>query len=236
MALFVIADLHLSLGADKPMDVFHGWQDYVERLEENWRAQVAAEDTVVIAGDISWAMKLEDCGKDFSFIEALPGKKLLLKGNHDYWWSTRNKIDNYLVANGFSSMHILHNCAYRVGDRAICGTRGWLYNSETEEDRKIVNREAGRLLASISQAKELGGQLTAFLHYPPVYDGMECQELLAILVKNQVSDCYFGHIHGQYAAQKALIGSYKGVKMHLISCDFIKFRPVLVNGGVPGIS
>ena len=196
MALFVIADLHLSLGADKPMDVFHGWQDYVERLEENWRDQVAAEDTVVIAGDISWAMKLEECQKDFAFIQSLPGKKLLMKGNHDYWWSTRNKIDQYLAANGFDSMQVLHNCGYRVGERAVFGTRGWLYNSET-----------------------------AFLHYPPVYGGMECRELLDILVENQIEDCYFGHIHGQNAAKKALIGTYRGVKMHLISCDYLGFRP-----------
>jgi predicted phosphohydrolase len=225
MALFVIADLHLSLGADKPMDVFHGWQDYVERLEENWRDQVAAEDTVVIAGDISWAMKLEECQKDFAFIQSLPGKKLLMKGNHDYWWSTRNKIDQYLAANGFDSMQVLHNCGYRVGERAVFGTRGWLYNSETEEDRKIVNREAGRLLASMSEARALGGRLTALLHYPPVYGGMECRELLDILVENQIEDCYFGHIHGQNAAKKALIGTYRGVKMHLISCDYLGFRP-----------
>lgn len=228
MALYVIADLHLSLGADKPMDVFPGWKDYVQRLEKNWRSLVNPEDTVVVAGDISWAMKLEDCQKDFAFLNSLPGHKVLLKGNHDYWWSTRNKIDTYLAENAFSSMRILHNCAYRVGDRAICGTRGWLYNSATDEDRKIVNREAGRLLASINAAKALGGRLTAFLHYPPVFDTMECRELLDILVDHQVSDCYFGHIHGQYAARKALIGNYKCVKMHLISCDFVEFRPVLV--------
>lgn len=227
MALYAIADLHLSLGADKPMDVFPGWKDYVQRLEKNWRNLVTPEDTVVIAGDISWAMKLEDCRKDFAFLDSLPGQKVLLKGNHDYWWSTRNKIDNFLAENSFLTMRVLHNCAYRVGDRAICGTRGWLYNSATDEDRKIVNREAGRLLASINAAKALGGELTAFLHYPPVFDSMECQELLDILVDNQVSHCYFGHIHGQHAARKALIGKYKNVHMHLISCDYAGFCPVL---------
>lgn len=228
MALFVIADLHLSLGSDKPMDVFRGWKDYVPRLEENWRASVAPEDTVVIAGDISWAMKLEDCQRDFAFIHSLPGQKLLMKGNHDYWWNTRSKIDKFLIANGFDTLHILHNCGYRVGNRAVCGTRGWLYNSETEEDRKIVSREAGRLLASMAEAKALGGQLTAFLHYPPLYGGMECREILDILVDNGVSDCYFGHIHGQYAAQKALAGDYKGVRLHLISCDYVGFKPVKI--------
>ncbi len=221
MALFVIADLHLSLGTDKPMDVFQGWQDHVQRLEANWHATVSPDDTVVIAGDISWAMKLEDCQKDFAFIHSLPGKKLLMKGNHDYWWSTRNKIDNFLAANGFDTIQVLHNCGYRIGERAVCGTRGWLYNSETDEDKKIVAREAGRLLASMNEAKALGGQLTAFLHYPPVYG----RKLLDILADNHVADCYFGHIHGSCAAKKALVGEYRGVKMHLISCDHIGFCP-----------
>ncbi len=228
MALFVIADLHLSLGVDKPMDVFKGWENYVDRLEENWRAVVGPEDTVVIAGDISWAMKLEDSLKDFSFIDSLPGQKIIMKGNHDYWWSTRSKIDSFFAQNGLGSLRVLHNCAYRVGDKALCGTRGWLYNSETEEDRKIVAREAGRLLASIAEAKKLGGELVAFLHYPPAYDTMECRELLDILVENGVRECYFGHIHGQYAARKALVGEYRGVHMRLISCDYVKFCPVLI--------
>lgn len=228
MALFVIADLHLSLGADKPMDVFKGWQNYVERLEGNWRRTVSPEDTVVIAGDISWAMKLEDTREDFAFLHSLPGKKLLMKGNHDYWWTTRNKMDVFLRENGFDDMAIFHNCAYFVDGKALCGTRGWLYNSETAEDKKIVNREAGRLLASIGEAEKLGERLTAFLHYPPVYDNMECIELLDILVQKQIQDCYFGHIHGQYAAKKALKGEYKGVRMHLISCDYVDFCPILV--------
>lgn len=228
MSLFVIADLHLSLGTDKPMDGFKGWEGYVSRLEENWRNIVKPDDMVVIAGDISWAMKLEDSLEDFSFIQSLPGKKIIMKGNHDYWWSTRNKIDNFFAQHGIDSVTVLHNCAYKVGDKAICGTRGWLYNSETEEDKKIVNREVGRLLTSIEDAKKLCGELTAFLHYPPVYDTMECREILDILVENQVKHCYFGHIHGQYAAKKALVGEYRGVHMHLISCDFVNFCPILI--------
>ena len=174
MALYVIADLHLSLGADKPMDVFPGWKDYVQRLEKNWTALVKPEDTVVVAGDISWAMRLEDAAADFAFLNGLPGEKLLLKGNHDYWWSTRSKIDAFFQEQGFSTLRILHNCAYRVGDVAVCGTRGWLYNSETAEDKKIVAREAGRLLASLAEGEKLGGEPMVFLHYPPVYDSMEC--------------------------------------------------------------
>ena len=228
MSLFVIADLHLSLNGEKPMDVFRGWQGYVRRLEENWRRVVREEDTVVIAGDISWAMKLEDAFLDFQFLHSLPGSKVLLKGNHDYWWSTRSKIDQFLLEHGFSDMRVLHNCAYLVEGKALCGTRGWLYNSESAEDKKIVAREAGRLSASLAEAKKLGGEPVAFLHYPPVYDDMACREILELLVENQVGRCYFGHIHGQYAAQKALVGEYQGVKMRLISADHLQFCPVLV--------
>ena len=120
----------------------------------------------------------------------------MLKGNHDYWWSTRNKIDQFFLEHGFSDMKVLHNCAYLVEGKALCGTRGWLYNSETAEDRKIVAREAGRLTMSMDEAKRLGGELVAFLHYPPVYDTMECNEILELLASNQIKHCYFGHIHG----------------------------------------
>lgn len=228
MSLFAIADLHLSLNGEKPMDVFRGWQDYVQRLEENWRREVKEGDTVVVAGDISWAMKLEDTLQDLQFLHSLPGEKILLKGNHDYWWSTRSKIDQFLAANGFTDMKVLFNCAYLVEGKALCGTRGWLYNSETAEDKKIVAREAGRLSMSMAEAKKLVGEMVAFLHYPPVYDDMECREILELLAENQIQHCYFGHIHGQNAAQKALVGEYKGVQMHLISADYVQFCPVKV--------
>lgn len=228
MALFVIADLHLSLNADKPMDVFHGWKNYVNRLEKNWRALVREEDTVVLAGDISWAMKLEDTLSDFSFLHSLPGRKILLKGNHDYWWSTKTKLEQFFSEHGFSDFSILHNCAYRVGDYVLCGTRGWLYNSETQEDQKIVLREVGRLKLSLEEGKKLGGTPLVFLHYPPVYDGMECKEILELLAKEKIESCYFGHIHGQRAAQKAPAGDFQGMAMHLISCDYVNFCPVRI--------
>lgn len=228
MALYAIADLHLSLGADKPMDVFRGWENYVERLEKNWRSLVTDADTVVIAGDISWGMKLEETERDFEFLNSLPGKKLLLKGNHDYWWSTRNKIDTYFSQRGFDTMRIVFNSAERVGNITVCGTRGWLYNAETAEDRKIVARENGRLIASLKAAQALGGTPVVFLHYPPVYDTAECAALLDTMLEYGVRDCYFGHIHGDHAAKKALVGEYKGIRMHLVSCDYIRFMPKLV--------
>ncbi|XOQ49016.1 MAG: 3',5'-cyclic adenosine monophosphate phosphodiesterase CpdA [Eubacteriales bacterium] len=228
MSLFAIADLHLSLGCDKPMDVFSGWQNYTERLEKNWRAVVGRDDTVVIAGDISWAMNLEEAVNDFSFIHSLPGKKLILKGNHDYWWSTKKKIVEFLERNGLNTIQIIHNNAVVVGDIAVCGTRGWLYNAETEEDVKIVNREVGRLNASIDDAERQGAKPVVFLHYPPVYDGAVCKEILTVLKERGIQKCYFGHIHGSQAARRAMTGEYEGIKMVLISCDYLNFMPVLV--------
>ncbi len=228
MALYTIADLHLSLGADKPMDVFRGWENYVERLEKNWRALVTDADTVVIAGDISWGMRLEETEKDFAFLNSLPGRKLILKGNHDYWWSTRSKIDAFFAEKGFDTLEIVFNSAVRVGDVTVCGTRGWLYNAETAEDRKIVARENGRLVASLKAAQSLGGTPVVFLHYPPVYDTAECAVLLDTMLEYGVKDCYFGHIHGDHAAKRAPIGEYRGIRMHLVSCDYIRFVPKLV--------
>lgn len=230
MSLFVIADLHLSFGCNKPMDVFPGWEDYTQRLEQNWRSLVKETDTVVIAGDISWAMKLEETEQDFAFIHHLPGEKILMKGNHDYWWSTKSKIERFLQEKGFTSMKVLHNNAYIVENAAICGTRGWLYNSETEEDVKIVNREVGRLVASLDDAarQDAHAQPIVFLHYPPVYGNMACAGILDVLETRHIEQCYFGHIHGNQASKKAVRGNYHGIKMHLISCDYVNFMPILV--------
>lgn len=228
MSLYAIADLHLSLGTDKPMDIFGGWDNYVERLKENWKNTVKADDTVVVAGDISWAMRLNEAFEDFTFIESLPGKKIFLKGNHDYWWTTRKKIEDYLLENNFNSISILFNSAAAVGDFAICGTRGWSYDCSSQENIKILNREVGRLTLSIEQAQKYNCEIIAFLHYPPVFSGYECTEIIDVLRKYNIKKCYYGHIHGKRIANKAVVGSYKGVDFHMISCDQIGFSPVLV--------
>ncbi len=228
MSIYAIADLHLSLGTNKPMDVFKGWQNYVQRLEDNWRRLVKEDDTVVIAGDISWAMKLEETENDFNFIHSLPGKKLFLKGNHDYWWSTKSKINSYLENKGFDDISIIFNSASQVGSVGICGTRGWMYNSESDEDKKIVNREVGRLRASIDDCLKKGLDPIVFLHYPPVYDIYSCREIIDTLKEYGINECYFGHIHGTQAAKKAVTGEYESIKMHLISCDYLNFCPILI--------
>ena len=223
MAIFVIADLHLSLGAaDKPMDVFEGWQGYLPKLERNWRTLIAPEDTVVLPGDISWAMSLEDTWEDFAFLNALPGKKIILKGNHDYWWTTLNKMNRFLEVNGFDTLQILHNTAIQAEGVFLCGTRGWMSDVQGPEDEKILNREIGRLRMSLEAAGE--GEKLAFLHYPPLYPGQMEGGLANLLKEFGVSRCFYGHLHGvsiRYAVQ----GEHDGVDYRLISADALKFCP-----------
>ncbi|MEG1993906.1 MAG: metallophosphoesterase, partial [Oscillospiraceae bacterium] len=171
MALYAIGDTHLSLSCDKPMDIFGGWDGYVEKLKENWQNVVKQEDTVVIPGDISWGMSLNDSLKDFEFIHKLNGKKLILKGNHDYWWSTKNKMDKFLLENGLTSIKIIHNNSEFAEGVNICGTRGWIFEKGEAFDQKILAREAGRLEASIKDAQKSHPEapIIVFLHYPPIY-------------------------------------------------------------------
>ena len=227
MSIFVIGDTHLSFSCDKPMDIFGGWQDYVSRLEKNWRAVVAEDDTVVIPGDISWAMSLPEAEKDFAFLHSLPGKKLIMKGNHDYWWTTKRKMDKFLEEKGFDSLQILHNNAFRVGDFTLCGSRGWFYDAQTGNDKKVIAREAGRIEMSLTEAEKLGGEIICFLHYPPVMNGMKCEEIMEVLVRHEVKRCYFGHLHGNFSS--FVNGeTVDGVKFSLISADFLEFCPKLV--------
>ncbi|MBQ7541885.1 MAG: metallophosphoesterase [Clostridia bacterium] len=228
MSLFAIADTHLSFGTDKPMDVFRGWQDYEARLADNWRAVVQAQDTVVIAGDISWGMDLAQTLPDFAFLHTLPGRKLILKGNHDYWWSTRKKTETCFAQNGLDTLFVLFNNAYEAGEYAVCGTRGWLAESCSDEDRKVLLREAGRLQMSIDAAAATGKEPIVFLHYPPVNaDGTWCPEIYDVLRRNGVRRCYYGHLHGA-SCRSAVQGELDGVRLTLISCDALQFFPKLI--------
>lgn len=228
MALFAIADLHLSLGEEKPMDIFRGWDDYVTRLAKNWRALVTPEDTVVVAGDISWAMKLSDCRTDFAFLHDLPGRKLLLKGNHDYWWTTRRKMEAFLQEEGFDSIGIIHNSAEAYGDYALCGTRGWFFDAEPDTDKTVLMREVGRLNASLDAAVALGKEPIVFLHYPPVVNsGARCPEIMDVLCSRGIKRCYYGHLHGP-SIRRAVQEEVDGVRFRLISCDAVQFAPVLI--------
>lgn len=227
MSIFAIGDTHLSFSCDKPMDIFGGWQDYVVRLEKNWRAVVSDDDTVVIPGDISWAMSLQEAERDFAFLHSLPGKKLIMKGNHDYWWTTKKKMDTFLAEKGFDSLAILHNNAFRVGGYTLCGSRGWFYDAQTGNDKKVIAREAGRLEMSLSEAEKLGGEVICFLHYPPVMNGEKCEEIMDVLVKHGVKRCFFGHLHGNFFSF-VNNETIDGVKFSLISADFLEFCPKLI--------
>jgi uncharacterized protein len=227
MSLFAIADLHLSLGADKPMDVFSGWEGYLDKLKANWLRVVGGDDTVVIPGDVSWAMSLPDTAADFAFLDSLPGKKVILKGNHDYWWCTMKKMEQYLRDRSFASLKILHNSAVTVGGVAVCGTRGWFYDEAANGDQKVLLREAGRLEASIAAAEKTGLEPVVFLHYPPVYSDFFCAEIVEVLQRHQIRRCYYGHLHGRSVAS-AVQGQVEGIDFRLVSADSLHFTPLLI--------
>ena len=224
MALYAIGDLHLSLGSNKPMDVFGGrWEGYVDKLRAGFSV-VRPEDTTVLLGDLSWALSLEEATQDFAFINAIPGRKIILKGNHDYWWSTATKFYRFCEANGFSQMFILNNNCYEYGDVALCGTRGWFYEEDAAGTHtgKMLAREALRLEASLKAAE--GKPIYCFLHYPPIYQGYKCPEMLELLDKYEVERCYYGHLHGA-SHRRAIEGTRNGTLFSLVAGDFLGFVP-----------
>lgn len=225
MALYAIGDTHLSLASDKPMDVFGGgWEGYVDKLREGF-AQVEDGDTVVLCGDLSWAMGLEEGREDFAFLNSLPGRKLMLKGNHDYWWNTAAKMNRFFQENGFASLNILHNNCYEYGAYALCGTRGWFY--EENGDQKVFRRELIRLEASLKAAGER--PKLCFLHYPPCYQGYVCREIIELLERYGVERCFYGHLHGG-SHRLAVEGRYGQVDYHLVAADYLGFRPQKICG------
>lgn len=227
--IYTIGDLHLSFGVDKPQDIFPGWLNYVERIKENWNSKITDEDSVVLIGDHSWALKLEESQKDLEFIDKeLKGRKILSKGNHDLWWQTMNKNENFILENGFSTISFLFNNAYLVEGISICGTRGWIRESEEPFDQKILNREAGRLEMSLQAGVKLGGELVAFIHYPPIYGTEENAPIIELLHKYGVKRCYYAHLHGS-SIRGALNGERDGINYKLVSADGVGFDPVKIN-------
>lgn len=227
MALYAIGDLHLCLGAPKPMDVFGGsWAGYMDKLKAGVSV-IKPEDTTVLLGDLSWALDLKQAKEDFAWIDQIPGKKIILKGNHDYWWSTAAKFYNFCQENGFTDQCVLNNNHYEYGEWAICGTRGWFYEESRsgEHDEKVFKRELIRLEASLKSAGDL--RKIVFLHYPPKYKGYECQEILELLEKYQVSKCFYGHLHGP-SHGLAVEGLHNGIEYRLVSADRLNFKPYLV--------
>lgn len=225
MRLYGIADLHLPFGADKPMDIFHGWENHAKRLEENWRSVVTDEDTVVIPGDISWALSLEQSRADFEFIHNLPGNKIISRGNHDYWFSTKTKTEKMLASWGFDSIRILFNNCFVFGDYCICGTRGWVNETGEPDDKRVLDREAGRLRLSLEAGVKTRKEIIVFLHYPPIFGSSECYEILDVLHEFEVKTCYYGHLHGS-SRRYAIGGVRDGIYYELISSDHLGFMPL----------
>ena len=230
MALFSISDLHLSLGIDKPMDIFGGvWENYIEKIEKNWRALIKDDDVVVLPGDFCWAMHIKESKEDFDFLNALPGIKLLLKGNHDYWWDTVSKNRRYINENGYTNIEFLHNNSFMYGDVGVCGTRFWLCpgtNSFSGDDEKIYLRELARAELSLEDAmKNNPKKIIFFMHYPPVTSEHNIDEkFLELMKKYSVSQVYYGHLHGS-AKNTAFVGEYNGINFDLVSCDYLDFVP-----------
>lgn len=227
MALYAIGDLHLCLGAPKPMDVFGGaWVNYMDKLKEGLSV-IGPEDTTVLLGDLSWALDLENAQADFAWINNIPGRKIILKGNHDYWWSTAAKFQKFCVENQFSNMFILNNNFYEYEDWAICGTRGWFFEESrsSEHDEKVFKRELLRLETSLRAAGDRNKMV--FLHYPPRYKGYECQEILDLLQKYGVRRCFYGHLHGP-SHKLAMEGVWDSVEFRLTAADYLNFTPFRV--------
>ena len=229
MALYAIADLHLPLGIDKPMDIFgKKWENYVERLFENWQSTVKPEDTVVLPGDFSWATYLEESKADFEFLNSLNGKKILLKGNHDYWWTTMNKLKEFISKNGYENIEFLQNNSFEYGDISICGSRGWNtpMGKMSEEDQKIYDREIGRLELSVKAAKN-PENIIVFTHFPPILKDYRENAMVDFLKNHNIKKCVFGHIHSS-GIKNAFEGEIDGTEYMLVSCDYREFMPVKI--------
>ena len=224
MALYAIGALHLCLSAPKPMDIFGGaWVGYMDKLKQGLSV-IGPEDTTVLLGDLSWALDLDSAKADFAWINDIPGKKIILKGNHDYWWSTAAKFQKFCQENSFENLFLLNNNCYFYENMAICGTRGWFFEEERSgtHDEKVFKRELIRLEASLKAAGD--APKLVFLHYPPRYRGYTCPEILELLEKYEVRRCFYGHLHGG-SHKLAMEGLWDGVEFRLVSADYTGFRP-----------
>ena len=230
MAIYVIADLHLSFSQDKPMSIFgENWEGHSEKIKNNWISKVKPEDTVVLPGDFSWAMYLQDTYKDFEYLNSLPGKKLLLKGNHDYWWTTVTNMRNFLEENKFKNIDFIYNNSYLVETKILTGTRGWNL-LDTENSSKMIKRESIRLQLAIEDGiKKYGDdkEIIVFMHYPPISNTNKKSDFLKILKQYDIKRCYYGHLHGK-SHQDAVEGIVDGIEFKLISADYLNFDVIKV--------
>ncbi len=234
MSIYAIADLHLSFGVDKPMNIFGDkWQNYEKKIKENWINQISENDTVILPGDFSWAMYMEEAKDDFDFINKLPGNKILIKGNHDYWWSTIKKLNEFIQENNFSNINFIMNNAIECDKSVIVGTRGWSFN-DTDNSEKMTKRECARLELSIkdSLSKNTGKEIICAMHYPPITKNMvqnnEFGPYIEIMKKYGIKKCIYGHLHGRSHIE-AVEGNIYGIDLKLVSSDYLQFMPYKLN-------
>lgn len=234
MSLYAIGDLHLSFTADNPMDIFGPWEGYVDKLREGFKV-VTEEDTTVLMGDLSWGIDLEEAKADFQFISDIPGRKIILKGNHDYWWQTMAKLEAFMEKEGYKTISFLHNNAFDAEGFIICGSRGWYSDGKATpirgaDSKKIIAREVERIKHSVAFGRTLDPEgkkeVLMFLHFPAIFKGYMCDEIIMELYRAGVSRCYYGHIHGNYESPAVI--NYADIDFHLISADYILFKPELI--------
>ena len=230
MSIYTIGDLHLSFSVDKPMDIFGvNWENHAERIKENWINKVNNEDYVILPGDFSWATYLDETKKDFEFLNSLPGKKILSKGNHDYWWTTLTSMRKFLKENNFENIDFLYNNSFEIENKIIVGTRGWVNSWKNEDDYKILKRENDRLILSIKDGlnkMDENKEMIDFIHYPPFYKEKDIPEeidFIATLKKYSIKKCYYAHLHGE-SHKDAFEGNIDGIDFKLVSSDFFFFN------------
>lgn len=230
MSIYVIGDLHLSFSTNKPMDIFgNNWEKHEEKIKNDWLNKVNENDTVILPGDFSWATYLEDTYKDFEFLNSLPGKKILLKGNHDYWWTTVTSMNKFIKEKGFKNIFFLYNNAYLVEDKLITGTRGWINSWKANDNYKILKRENDRLKLSIENGiKQFGNnkEIISFIHYPPFYKEDNIPEeidFIKTLKKYNIKKCFYAHLHSD-SHKEAIEGIKDEIEYKLVSSDYLKFN------------
>ncbi len=230
MAIFTIGDMHLSFGESKPMNIFgENWTNHEEKIKQDWMSKVKEEDTVVHVGDFSWSMHLKDTIKDFEFLDSLPGKKILLKGNHEYWWTTVTNMNNFIEENNLKNIYFLQNNSYEIEDKVICGTRGWtLLDETTENSKKMIAREAQRLELSIQDGLNKNKEIIVFMHYPPITKQNLNTEFMKILKKYDIKKCYYAHLHSK-SIEDAVEGVVQGIEFKLVSADALDFKLLKIN-------
>lgn len=230
MALYAMADIHLALSVNKPMDIFgKQWENYMDRIADNWMATITDNDCIIIAGDISWAINIEELDKDFEFLNRLPGQKVFVKGNHDYWWNSMSKLKKYIETHGFRNMVFLHNNAYIYKDIVVCGSRGWALPGDpgfTAEDEKVYRRELMRLRLSLEQGAKLkGSEILVAMHYPPATIINPHSGFIDIMNEYGVKRCVYGHLHDS-GKRIAINGGHEGIDMYLTASEYLQFIPL----------